>query len=302
MQMVLEFMREVQTPVALLALALMLLARRGRGRDEQSGASGRALLALATGAGVVLGLSLCLGWSTLKFENGWPPTPTEDRLVLLAIAATAIGVHSGLVDRAWQRIAGEGLLCLAAPAWVCLNLLEREDPPIELAQTLVYGALLFLVWRGLEPLAQRRPGPLVPFALAALIGAGAQCMFEVGTAVYAQYAGVASAAVGVGVLAALLRPGLSLARGALAAPLVLSASIWVAGLHLLQNKLPRECAALLLAAPLGLWLGELPLLRRRHTCLRTPIALLLPLAGAAYAWWLAHQAAPPPNPYEQYYR
>ena len=302
MQMVLEFMRDVQTPVALLALVLMLVARRGRARHEPSSTSERALLALATGAGIVLGLGLCLGWSTLKFETGWPPTPTEDRLVLLAIAATAIGLHSGLVDRCWQRIAGEGLLCLAAPAWVCLNLLKRDDPPIELSQTLVYGAVLFLVWRGLEPLAERRPGPLLPFALAALIGAGAQCMFEVGTAVYAQYAGVISAAVGVGVLAALLRPGLSLARGALAAPLVLSASLWIGGLHLLQNKLPRECAVLLLAAPLGLWLGELPLVRSRRAWLRTAISLLLPLAGAGYAWWLAHQAAPPPNPYEMYYR
>jgi hypothetical protein len=211
---------------AAVAAPLALLA--GRGRRPWA-------MALALGAGFLTTQIVATGWPRL------PPVASSDRLALVAAAATVAGtLASG--GAGWLLVAG---VAVAAPA-LLVRAAERE--------ILVFGAATLLPLAAVERYARRRPGVTPPIALAILMGgAGAALALHARAALYGQLAGALAASLFAVAAVALLRPGTTLARGALAVPMTLFPALLVLGHR--YAELPLRSGLAFATAPLLVWCG-----------------------------------------------
>jgi hypothetical protein len=116
-------------------------------------------------------------------------------------------------------------------------------------------------WAGLVCLARRRRGGALPLLLSAAVGSGAIALVAAHTQALGQIlGGVAIALVIVAILGFWYRE-MTLARGGMLAIALTFLGLLLCG-HLYADMTPRD-ALILAAAPLTLWIGEIPGLRRR---------------------------------------
>jgi hypothetical protein len=154
------------------------------------------------------------------------------------------------------------VIALAAAAWLLTRPRAAALEPAEFRATLAVAiGGMILWWGGVELLASRERGGTFPFLLCAVIGSGATALVAAHTQALGQIlCGVAIAVLVVGVLGFWYRQ-LSLARGGVLAIALTFPGLLLCG-YLYADMAPRN-ALVLAAAPLSLWLGQLPPLRRR---------------------------------------
>jgi hypothetical protein len=269
-------------PAAVVAGVLLLVSQVSRFSSLR-----RAGAALALGAGAATGILLFLG--RLPEAPGLFILPMEWPFHI-ALGGTVIGVvlsssHVGLPVRT--------LVMLLASAGVAALVLhtQTETGNEEVAIVALAGGA---VWFLLDRLAERRPGPTVPFAMSLTGLFAAEALYHGGSNEIAQMIGALAAAGGAAVLVGLLWPRLSLARGGVAVYSVLTIGCLAIGNF--RAGLPDESALLVLAAPLAAWAGELPFFRRRSATLRV-VVLLVAVSALAFAA-VAHSFGA--NPAEEY--
>jgi len=271
---------KVLAPAALFAGLVMLIAwwpRAGR----RSSAAARTRLgwvaALALGGGFIAGLLVVLG--------GWPGWPPRERwmwLLPIASAAIAAGIVMGFVGRGALVRAIIAVFLSAAIAWMIQPLPAVEAPWRVRA---IAGAGVLLWWIALEPLAQHRAGALLPAALCITFAGLSMIILEARFANLSLATSAAAAALGAITFVALLQRRLSFAHGGTLVAAALLVSISVVGwMYRARGASVTALHFILIgAAPLMLWLGELPIVRRRAAGQATLIRLALvagPVAAA----------------------
>ncbi|MBL8862786.1 MAG: hypothetical protein JNK02_12370 [Planctomycetes bacterium] len=147
--------------------------------------------------------------------------------------------------------------------------------------------LSYGIWRALEALARRRPGPGLPAALWAASAGTAGMLLANASAKQAQLVGALAAALGAAVVVALLVRGAHLASGAIA----ILAVVVISMLRLaVVYDLPTVSWVLAAVAFLAPWVGEFPGLRTRSPLLAGAAAFLAALAASGAAAWFAFAA------------
>jgi hypothetical protein len=142
-----------------------------------------------------------------------------------------------------------------------------------------YGLVILALWGGLDRLASRSRGASLPVALALAAGGGAAVTANAATLTTGVLAGALAIAIGVFAIVAWWRGEVSI-RGATSVFAPLLGFLWV--IALVYADVPMVTMALLAAAPLAVWLGEVPMLSERPmgiAAARLVGALLLVVAG-----------------------
>jgi hypothetical protein len=245
---------------------------------------------------LALGLGFLAGYHAIEGMPRWPiPASIKPALPYAAAAAAMVGVFEA--GRAGASSAARLALSLGA---ACLFLRSARassaffggDPLRGWIVTAGVGLALFLLMEALERLARAKPGPYLPFALAASTALAGGAQQFAGSSSGARLSFALAATLGAaGVIAALQR-GFSLAAGAIAPFAILSGGLALAGYF--SADLPLPCMVLLALAPLGGWVGVQAAVARMAPLARVIVsagAILLP--GATALAWTALQAAAP---------
>jgi hypothetical protein len=230
----------------------------------------------------------------------------------LALPAAFVSAHVALWGwPGWQPRLAEGWLCAlavggallawvqnqlrASPAkvilWVALDALAlrlfvqaraSSFSPIENFGWLGQGTfLIVLVHISLETLSARRPGVSLPLALWVWAAGSAAALAATGSLKYGQLAGILAAILGAACVAAWIQPRFTLAEGVLNGLVPCLMGTLICGT--LYSDLPLSSAIVLAAAPLALWLIEVPALRGRSGVAGAALrvgAVALPVAVA----------------------
>lgn len=280
-------------PIA-LALPIVLVAWRplGRARSKPGGALERLGGPLAIGLGYLAGHVALIGWPPLALD-----VELKHGLFYLALAATLGGVFEAGRGRASLGL--RAVLALATP-WYLLDFVReyRWGTGEGVLWTLGIGTGLWLLLGATEVLAGRRSGALSPSAwlLTGCLGAGA--LHASGSSSLAQLTGAWTSVAGVLVVAAALRPRVSLSGGA-GLPLVLLLAGGVLGGHY-TGELAATSTLLLLLAPLGPWLAGASRPAGAPSSRRFALGLLVSVSLAGAALWI-EIAGRPVDPYGGYY-
>jgi hypothetical protein len=268
------------TGLAALTAALVLLACGWPWRRPNRV---RATLGWALG----VGLGFALACLVVGVPVSWPPHRDQGRLLMVIWPAVVLVECLAAVPRVPRWLGPDARLVLAtsvAPAMLygTVYLADHAGPGSAewtVGQALAWlsglAAALSVVWIALALLAERAPGPSLPFALALT------CAGTAATIMYSGYAtggalGLPLAAALAGAAAgALLLVKPEGSRAALGVGLVGLVALLVAGRFLAD--LTTLHAALLLFAPVLCWLPELPGLRRLRTWQRGVLRIALVL-------------------------
>ena len=249
-------------------------------------------------------LGVALGWALgFRASNGaWPELPPGRSTEMLFY----IGVLGGVVC-ASEPLRGAGhakgrpvaaltrLPSVIVASWLLLrNLVARWETSEVVWQ--VGGAALFLwaVWSVFEGLARKREGWLVPAVLWCVMTAGAVAFLWTGSALYAQFSGTLAALCGAAVVVSLVWPRVSLAHGTAGALGLILGCLCVGAAHF--SKLPVLASVLLGLAPGVVLIAERG--AERVTWRGVLLRALLVAVPLGIGLYLAHLAAPPPNPYD----
>lgn len=283
------------TAPALLAAGLLLFALRPWASAAPHDAAGTAAPHRGRwGAAVALATGYVAGHWGLA---GGPLSTNNDISQMLLYLAAAGGVI-GALDALWRpplllRWALRLALC-GASSWLLLRPLLAQGGPLlqhALALSTVAGGML-AAWSVVDGAAESEPGPGLGLALLLWVVAGAAVLVMAGTAAVGQLAGALAA--GLGGLWVITWRWPAAGRLASAAPVLALVAVgqWAVGLF--YAELPKASFVLLVLAPLGLVLVQLPLLARRAPLVRLVLRLGLValLAGPAVAIAARHYFAP----------
>jgi hypothetical protein len=213
---------------------------------------GRALR--AWGPPLVLGLAFATGYVA---THGWPPLPPlgiKHWIFYAGLFGGLYGAYEALAER--PRAIWRVLLAAGAP-YFFLGFMREHHWTRTQALLWTVGLALWTYgsWLGLEALARRLGGAMLPLALALAIGLGAGALHLAGASTLAQLAGALAVPLAMLSLGAGLKPETSLAPGGLA-PLVLVhlGLVWAARF---AAELGAASFVLLSLAPLLSWCGAL---------------------------------------------
>ena len=248
-------------------------------------------------------LAVAVAWALgFRESNGsWPEFPPGRATEMLFY----IGLAGGLMCASESlRSAGRGPtpalarlpLAVVAPWLLLRNLVERWELGEAVWQ--LGGAALFVwgTWTAFEVVSRRRSGFLVPLLLWLVVSAGAVAFVTTGSALYAQLAGTLAGLFGAAIAVSLVRRELSLAHGMAGAVGIIFACLCVGATHF--SKLPVGAGVLLGLAPFAVLLGGK--LEGGLNAKRVLVRVALIAVPLGVALYLAHLAAPPPNPYSGY--
>jgi hypothetical protein len=264
-----SFVRAFLVPALASAAVLWLVSRtHHKNADRVAGA-----LALAGGffAGYVAG-GVLPGWAPLvptsRVEWSW--LPSLALLAGLAGLTPLLFPEDSPVSRGATIVAA--LLVAGASAWLLVPDFEslRTARPYYVAGVAV---AVFLLWAGLDLLADRQPGGRVPLLLTGVAVAAAAVLLYAGIASFTELAGVLVGTLAGAAVAAYRNPGRPYLRGIVPGFAVLLVGLLAEGYLNTSAQVPWVSFVLVALAPLLLWAGG------RRGWLQAA-AVLVPLAVA----------------------
>lgn len=226
--------------------------------------------AMAVGGGFAVAFAGIAGWPKL------PPIGFEGWLVYLAMAAAVIGVVATFPKTRSIVVQILSALLVIATAYF---LLAWRAPQWGLFAVVAVAGVVW--WFATDRLAARAQGPGLPILLGLFGACAALVLTNSGTQSFGQIAAGAGVAVGVVGLTGLWFRRLSLAHGGVLALTITLMAMLLCG-HLLAEVTWRD-VIILAIAPLTLWIGQLPPLRRRAWLgfITTGIAMAIVVSIAA---------------------
>lgn len=288
----------VLAPVLIAAGIVLSSVRAKPSLDGRDRFGWRISLALA--APIVLAFFSLYGW----------PREQWTHLTFVPLAALPIAVAMSLAPRRAVVHAG-GVVILGAVATAAIWTNFHDNEPTWYRAIPFIGVVGFMVIS--QPIAARRVGGSVPFALALTTVTTAVVVFQTGfLKLTVPFMALAASLVVVGCFSGWRRTR-PLADGALAiASAALMTGALVAWLNMLFNNEdnPAErgllTAALLVAvfSPAALWLAELRAIRDRSAWVSVPVRLGCVAVVCAVAIWLTFltgESNEGPDPYAEFY-
>ena len=237
--------------------------------------------------------ALVLGYLTA--ENvllGRPAFPPTEAPQLLYFALLALGILSaGYEIRAravWHYYVPISIAVILLPTiWLLVRpMAEHHWSGVESAEWIVgltvTAAALTIA---LDRLMGRQPGPAASIGLVLVVALTAIVLLLSGTKTYSQLSAAAAAAIAPGALLGAFGRSNPFSRSIAPSFVLLLGGLLLAG-HLYASLTPLN-ALLLLLAPLGLWLGELPTVGRWPVWQRGLLQLAAVALPAAVATGLA---------------
>lgn len=213
---------------------------------------------------LALGLGYLMAYVTLLRVPRFPFAEVLDRHAMMVMVATALGVWLNGQSRVHPKasLVLVALWALLLP-FVLLQPMFGGWAPLEAMQHVaLQAAFLFCAWLLMEPLAQRSPGALLPLCFTLAVAALAFAIERSNTTRVLQLGVALAATVSAVTVVAFLSPRLSLARGGLAVLLTVAGGLCIHVQFYAFSDVPGPVFALLLLAPLGLWVRQLPALRQ----------------------------------------
>jgi hypothetical protein len=266
--------------------AAVLLATALIARFVGRPALGDAGVTLALGAGYIAGHAAIHGWPPI------PPLETTQWLLPLAVLGTALGLLADFWrGGTWLR-GVLWLLVAESVVWVFLRPLLDPQNEVHVELPILLGVALGVAcfWRALEALVERTEGPSLTLALTVTLAAAAVVLLLAHDLIECRLAGaLLAASMGCLLVGAFTRKA-RLSRGGATVCALLLAGLGLDG-HFYAG-LPTASAILVAIAPLGLWLGQLGLVKRLGRwprLLALGAAVMLPLGagvGIALVPWL----------------
>ena len=237
---------------AIIAVIAMLLSHLPPWRRDARAHPWGPVFAIA--AAFAIAFTGIAGWPS------FPPLEMHNWLPFIAMGTAIIGIIATAMRRDWIVHSVLSLALILITSWLLIK--TSSTPPAERwAWTAALAAGLTIWWVAMELLARRNPGPGLPILLAFFAAGSALVLADSGTISFAQLAGAVALAVGLIGLTALWFKNLSLSRGAMLALAVLLMGLIFCG-HVVADVSRRDLI-ILGAAPLVLWLGQLPVVNRR---------------------------------------
>lgn len=240
--------------------------------------------------------------AALVAKEGWVGrTPDASWLSVVHVigAVSALAIITAALPRRWWLGLVMAVGAAVATGWL-LRVPASVEPQAMRWKLIAAGGTL-LGWLALEPLATKRNGVTLPLGLSlSFIAAFLLLLDRMNFARAAPPLAAVAAGLGMIALGALIKPRIHLARGALIAVLPMLMSMIAVGWLAVRDytALNWWVPLAVAAAPLGLWLGELPVLRRKPAWLRVSVAVLavIVIAGGSIAF-AALTAEPDPYAY-----
>jgi hypothetical protein len=253
----------------LVGAVLFLLARASSDTHPRDAGAGRDASPFA----------LALGYLTAQTAVwGQPAIPPVEATQWLWFALLGLVVLSAVFELrsagAWRFYTPLASVAIVLPAfWLLVRpLAENAWSGRETALWLCgIGVAAVATTFALGHLLDRRPGPWSSVGIVLVIAGSGIVLLLSGTKTYAQLAGAAAAALVPGVLLALAGRGRTFSGHIVPGFVLLLGGLLLAG-HQYASLTPLN-ALLLLVAPLGLWLGELPTVTRWRSWQRGLVAL-----------------------------
>jgi hypothetical protein len=240
---------------------------------------------------VAVGVGFFVGFYLL-FRPGFPPGDSVQWLAWAAPIAAAAGVVQWGMTRGTSRLGTVwfvNLTIVAALAGVIVWLMLRplfgstwdEAKSTGVMWIAAIAAATAVWWIQTDVQAARDSGPTFAVALVIVLALASATMAMTGSQTLGQIGGMLAAAVGAVALIGLFLSGMTLARGGIVPIAVLFVPLLAASLDGFFSTMPRHYAAGLLLSPLGGWLAELPVVKRRSPIVRGTVRILASVALAA---------------------
>ncbi|MFT7540047.1 MAG: hypothetical protein ACI9K5_001006 [Gammaproteobacteria bacterium] len=247
--------------------------------------------------GMTWGAPLAIGvgfFASYVGIHGLPPLDwypdMKARLAWVALAAAAFGVlrARSVHPKPWGNVCFFALASL----YLLSHWSLRGHWPWTATLIWVVAATLTctLQWFCLEKLATRLSGAGLSLCLCLCAGLASRSFFLAHAESHARMASGIAATLGVAAVFGLRRRNLALSRTGIATFVLLYTGLGLAN-HLTAD-LPPAALALILAAPVTLFLLELPALRGTKTWVRLVLGLVLVLIPVAYAAEITGDANP----------
>ncbi len=253
----------------LVGAVLFLLARGTSGADPRDASAGRDASPFA----------LALGYLTAQTTvSGQPAIPPVEAAQWLWFALLGLVVLSAAYECCttgpWRYYSPLAIVAVVLPAfWLLVRpLADNAWTGRETALWLCgIGVATVMMTFALGRLLERRPGVWASVCIVLVITGSAIVLLLSGTKTYAQLAGAAAAALVPGVLLGLAGWSKAFSGHIVPSFVLLQGGLLLAG-HQYASLTPLN-ALLLLIAPLGLWLEELPAVTRWQSWQRGLVAL-----------------------------
>ena len=232
-------------PALLAAVAMLATRPWRRGRDL---AGWGAAVAIAGGFAIAF-------YHVFGGMPSFPPSLAQQWLLYLGGPVIVVAIVQSFVKSRAIAVAASALVLGVTP-WLLLRNVTFLEPRI-LWTWMVAAALAMIAWwAAMESLARRARGASLPLLLGIVVAVSGLAIINSHSATMGQAAGSVAIPLFVVSLAALSSRGASLARGGMLAMTMLLLGLLLFA-HLFLD-MPARDAALLAAAPLAVWAGELP--------------------------------------------
>lgn len=249
---------------------------------------------IALGWGLGVGGAFATGYLAVIGTPGSPWVPEDWLLVAALPAAIVVGVL------AWTKLPvavvwGLRLVVSAGvPPLICQSYIKQIGDafaPWTAGQAAAWmagwSAAIFIVWTVVAIHARRHPGRVTPMAMMFVAGCTGMVVLMSDSQSIGQLGLALGAAMLGGVLASLLLPRDKVAAGSIDVAWVVTAGLLIIGRHYAEYEPTHARWVLLATAPLLLWVGALPGVRRWSGWLRGLIGLVAMLIPTAIAVGIA---------------
>jgi hypothetical protein len=255
--------------VAPAVLTVLILALSARPWKKGSTPMWSLPLALAVG--------FALSYIGVVGRPAFPPRAAQAWLVYLAPVAFALALVQTVAPKSRQFVAGASVLTLIAIPWLFLRTRVGVGEKEYLISLVGIAMAMVIVWIGVEQLSRRVAGVPVPVALTMTAIVASMALMNAHTRDFALLAGSTVTVLATAIVLAWWRKMVP------SGGLVLSFSILILGLlagGYFYADLTIPHAALIAAAPLAAWAGQLPGIRTRQRLSITvsAVAVLIVLA------------------------
>ncbi len=243
---------------ALIGTVLFLLARRTGGDLAPAESVGRDASPFALVLGYLTAENVLLGPPAI------PPTEAAQWLYfgLLALAVLT-AIYEGCAGGVWHYYVPISIVVVLMPAiWLLVRPLAENHWSRTESTTWIAGLAMaaMAMTFALDRFLGRQPGLAGSLSLVLVVALAAIVLLLSGTKTYAQLAAGAAAALAPGAVLAAIGRGQPYSRNIVPGFVLVLGGLLLAGHQ--YASLTAQNALLLLVAPLGLWLGELPVVSR----------------------------------------
>jgi hypothetical protein len=234
-------------------------------------------------------LALALGYAAADaaMSRGWPGLPPHEPsrwMTYIALAAGLVGVlEPWWRGKPWRFPAAAAFLAATFALLLSVKLKQRAAIPASLLRIAAFTAVGCLLWWALTRYARGHTGARLPLVLWASASGASAILLQSRDPTTALLVGGIAAGLGWFVILAWWRPTLAATRWAIP---VFVAILTGQVMNASRYELPTVSAALALASPACVWLGDLPPLRRVPPWAGTLLCLAaVGLLTISALWW-----------------